>query len=90
MTAHSQTELKLSQEEVKQITSLVSQASVVAQTQKLFQETAARAEQEQLLRQVSERVYGAVDADSVLKTAVQEVSRSLGLEAFIYLDDENS
>ena len=89
LTAHSETELKLSQEEVKQISSLVSQAAVVAQTQKLFQETAARAEQEQLLRRVSERVYSAVDADSVLKTAVQEVSRSLGLEAFIYLDDEN-
>lgn len=90
MTAHSQTDLKMSQEEVKQITSLVSQAAVVAQTQKLFQETRARAEQEQLLRQVSERVYSAVDAESVLKTAVQEIGRSLGLETFIYLEDENA
>ena len=88
LTAQSQHATEFTSEEVKQISSLVSQASVVVQTQRLFDAAESRAQQEQILRQVSERVYGAVDAESVLKTAVQEVGRALGLEAFVYLDEE--
>lgn len=88
LTAQSQSVTAFTSEEVKQIASLVSQAAVVVQTQRLFGEAETRAQQEQILRQVSERVYGAVDAESVLKTAVQEVGRALGLEAFVYLHDE--
>ena len=87
LTAQSNRPTNFDSSEIKQISSLVSQASVVVQTQRLFDQSEARAEQEQLLRQVSERVYGAVDAEAVLKTAVQEVGRALGLEAFVYLDD---
>ena len=88
LTAQSPHATAFTSGEVKQISSLVSQASVVIQTQRLFDEAESRAQQEQILRQVSERVYGAVDAESVLKTAVQEVGRALGLEAFVYLDEE--
>ncbi len=86
MTAQSRVPMQVSEDEMKQISSLVNQAAVVAQTQQLFDATEARAQQEQILRQVSERVYGAADTESVLKTAVQEVGRALGLEAFVYLE----
>ena len=47
----------------------------------------ARARQEQILRQVSDRVYAAPDAESVLRAAAQEISRVLGLEAVAYLSE---
>jgi GAF domain-containing protein len=75
---------------IRQITSLVDQAATVAQTQRLFEEANSRAQQEQILRQVSERVDSAVDAESVLRTAVTEVGKALGLEAFIYLDEHTA
>ncbi|HUM70050.1 MAG TPA: GAF domain-containing protein, partial [Chloroflexota bacterium] len=77
----------MTEADVRQITSLVDQAAAVVQTIRLIEETQARAQQEQILRRVSERVYTAVDAESVLRTAVQEVGRVLGLEAFVYLDE---
>lgn len=86
ITARSIAPQDLIDQDVRQISSLVDQAAAVAQTIRLIEETQARAQQEQILRRVSERVYGAVDADSVLRTAVKEVGRVLGLEAFVYLD----
>lgn len=77
----------LTEADIRQISSLVDQAAAVAQTIRLIEETQARAQQEQILRRVSERVYTAVDAESVLRTAVQEVGRVLGLEAFVYLEE---
>ncbi len=79
--------LELTDAAIRQVSSLVDQAATVAQTQRLFEAAQARAQQEQVLRRVSERVYTAVDAESVLRTAVQEVGRVLGLEAFVYLND---
>ncbi|NJN53759.1 MAG: GAF domain-containing protein [Anaerolineae bacterium] len=87
MTCHVHDKLDMSDGAIRQISSLVDQAATVAQTQRLFEAAQARAQQEQILRRVSERVYSAVDAESVLRTAVQEVGRALGLEAFVYLDD---
>lgn len=87
ITCHSHTAIELGDAAVRQISSLVDQAATVAQTQRLFEAVQARAQQEQILRRVSERVYTAVDAESVLRTAVQEVGRVLGLEAFVYLEN---
>ncbi len=79
--------LHIDEMEVRQIENLTDQAATAIQNQRLLAESQERVQQEQILRQVSERVYGAVDAESVLKTAVQEVGRTLGLQAFIYLDE---
>ena len=79
--------LHLDEKEVRQIENLTDQAAATIQNQQLLADSQARVQQEQILRRVSERVYGAVDAESVLKTAVQEVGRTLGLQAFIYLDE---
>lgn len=88
LVAQSGQSIQFSAPTIRQISSLVDQAAPVAQTQRLFEAANSRAQQEQILRQVSERVYSAVDAESVLRTAVREVGQALGLEAFIYLDDK--
>lgn len=74
--------------DIRQITSLTGQAATVAQSQRLYQDAQARAEREQILRQVSDRVYAAPDAETVLRTAAREIGQALGLETFIYLEDE--
>jgi PAS domain S-box-containing protein len=78
--------VKFSDDEIKQITSLVDQSATVSQTQRLFAQSQARARREQLLREVGARVYAAPDAESILKTAAKEVNRILGVDSFVYLD----
>jgi PAS domain S-box-containing protein len=75
---------------LRQLTSLAGQAATVAQTLRLFSEAQARAEHEQLLRLVSDRVYAAVDAESMLRTAAEEIGRALGMETFVYLTGDDN
>ncbi|HID52390.1 MAG TPA: GAF domain-containing protein [Anaerolineae bacterium] len=90
VTGQSSDTIHFAEMETRQIENLTDQAATAIQNQRLLAESRERAQQEQILRRVSERVYGAVDAESVLKTAVQEVGRTLGLQAFIYLDEPQS
>lgn len=69
----------------RQLASLAGQASIVAQTQRLYQVAESRARHEQLLREVGARVSAAVDAESVLRTAAREIGRALGLQTYVYL-----
>lgn len=79
----------MNENEKRQIMSLAGQAATVAQSQRLYQDAQARAQREQILREVSARVASAVDAESVLQTATREIGRALGLETFIYLKDQS-
>ena len=81
------TEFHINANEQRQIISLVGQAATVAQSQRLYEQAQARAQREQILREVSARVSSAVDAESVLQTATREIGRALGLETFVYLKD---
>lgn len=80
-------ERRFSPEELRLAETLVFQAATAVQNVRLFEQVQARARQEQILRQVSDRVYAAPDAESVLKTAAQEISRVLGVEAIAYLSE---
>jgi hypothetical protein len=42
------------------------------------------------LREVTARVRSATDIDVIMKTAVREVGRALGRDAFVYLGDGES
>ncbi|MBN1876233.1 MAG: GAF domain-containing protein [Anaerolineae bacterium] len=55
---------------------------------RFYEDTQRAATREQLLREISERVRNAVDVDSVLRTAVQEIGRVLDRPVFVYLSDE--
>lgn len=78
--------IDLSETAVRQLVSLAGQAATVAQTQQLFAEAQTQAQQEQVLRLVSDRVYAAADTESMLRTAVEEIGRALGMETFLVLE----
>ena len=78
---------RFSEDDLRLAETLVFQVATAIQNARLFEQVQARARQEQILREVTARVYAAPDAESVLKTAAQEVSRVLGTEAMVYLND---
>jgi GAF domain-containing protein len=69
------------------LTAVARQAAGAVENARLIAQTQARARQEQILREITARVYAAPDAESILKTAAQEVSRVLGVETYAYLDE---
>ncbi len=52
---------------------------------RLFQQAQERARREQLLREITAKVRSSADVDTVMRTAVQEIGRTLGRKAFIQL-----
>ncbi len=52
---------------------------------RLFQQAQARARREQLLREITAKVRRSADVDTVMRTAVQEIGRTLGRKTFIHL-----
>ncbi|MFN8453495.1 MAG: GAF domain-containing protein [Anaerolineae bacterium] len=71
--------------EIQPYLSLASQVAVAIENRRLLEEAQIRARREQMLREVTTRVRNAVDAETIMRTAVQEVGRTLGRPAFIYL-----
>lgn len=80
--AYNETDLSL-------LVSIANYLAVALESARLFEQTRARARHERFLREISERVHTAVDAESVLRTAAREINRSLGLETVVYLDTKN-
>ncbi|MCA9957739.1 MAG: GAF domain-containing protein [Anaerolineales bacterium] len=71
------------------LSSIASQVTIAIQNARLFQQTRERARREQILRQITTRVRGSADVDTIMRTAVQEIGRTLGRKAVIYLDDDH-
>jgi PAS domain S-box-containing protein len=55
------------------------------ENRRLFEQTQTRAEREQILREVTNRIRGSVDVQTIMRTAAQEVGQVLGRPAFVYL-----
>jgi hypothetical protein len=51
----------------------------------LFEQVQLRARREQILREVTDRIRGSVDVETIMRTAAQEVGQALGRPAFVYL-----
>lgn len=85
LIAGSSNTVRLSESDQRQIQSLVGQAATVLQSLRLLQESQARAQREQLLRQVGERVRAAVEPELVLRAAVREVGQALGRNVLVRL-----
>lgn len=66
---------------------VASQAAIAIENSNLFQQEQARSRREQILREITARVRGSTDVDSVMRTAAQEVGRALGRQTFVYLSD---
>ncbi len=69
------------------LVSIANYVAVALESARLFEQTRARARQERLLREVSERVHTAVDAETVLQTAAREINRLLGVDVYAYLEN---
>ena len=80
-------ERRITPDELRLAETLVFQVATAIQNARLFEQVQSRARQEQILREVTARVYTAPDAESVLKTAAQEISRILDMETLVYLEN---
>lgn len=68
------------------LTAVANQAAISIESTRLLQGTVALAEEEQILRQITTRVSTAIDAESILRTAAEEIGRVLGLEGYVSLE----
>lgn len=76
------------EQDINLLQTLADQAIIAFERVRLLDETTKRAQREQTLRQISAKVRGSADVDVVLRTAVEEVGKILGRQAFVYLQDE--
>jgi GAF domain-containing protein len=74
------------EQHLRLLTSVSGQAAIAIENARLFEQIQARARRERILREVTAKVRGATDADSVMRTAVQEIGRALGRRTFVYLN----
>jgi GAF domain-containing protein/HAMP domain-containing protein len=61
------------------LTAIASQAAIALQNARLFKATQARARRERLIREITGKVQGSIDLDSILQTTVQELGKALGV-----------
>jgi GAF domain-containing protein len=74
--------------EIRPYLSLLGPVAVSIENKRLLEQTQTRARREQILREVTARVHASTDVDTIMRTAAQEVGRTLGRPAFVYLDSE--
>lgn len=74
---------KFNQHDMDMLSAVANQAAVALQNARLFDETRKRARREQILREITASVHSSADPDTILRTAVREVSNALGRKAFI-------
>lgn len=68
-----------SKEEIELVKGTVNQIAMALENARLLQENRRRAQNEALVSQVTGKTEGLLDVDTVMRTAVQEIGRSLGL-----------
>ncbi|MBW8011714.1 MAG: GAF domain-containing protein [Chloroflexi bacterium] len=67
------------EEELKLMETLADQVGIALDSAKLFQETRNRAVNEKLVSEITTHVRGTLDVETILKTAAQEVRKTLNL-----------
>jgi GAF domain-containing protein len=66
------------------------QAATALRSARLYAEAQSRARREQLIREITSKMRGTPDLDTILNTAVQELGRALGVSrAFVRLSTES-
>jgi PAS domain S-box-containing protein len=65
-------------DEIALIEAVADQMALAIENARLFEQTQSRAVRERLIREITDRIRGAVDVESILQTTVQEVGRALG------------
>ncbi len=85
LTVVSRERVELSEEEMRQINSLVGQAAAVIQGLHLLEQANARLRREQSLREITTSVRASNNPDMILRNAVRQLGEALGRKAFIQL-----
>jgi GAF domain-containing protein len=60
------------------LTAIASQTAIALQSADLFEQTEQRARRERLIREVTTKIVGSTDLDTVLQTTAQELGKVLG------------
>jgi GAF domain-containing protein len=76
---------EFSESGVRRLAALAGQAAVVIQNLRQLAETRARARREQILREITARVRGFTDPDTLAQAAVRELGTALGRPVFLRL-----
>jgi len=63
------------------------QVAIAVESRLLLEQAQAKSRQEQRLLEFSAKVFAASDVDAILRRAVEQVGRTLGTQAYIYLGD---
>jgi uncharacterized protein YigA (DUF484 family) len=66
------------------------QAAIAVQSRLLLEQAQTRAHQEQRIREVTAQVFEAVDVQTIMRRAVEQVGKTLGMPAYIYLGGDHS
>jgi GAF domain-containing protein len=66
-------------EEIALVSAVADQAALALENARLFAQTQRRAQREQLIARISAKMRDAPDVEGVLRTAVQEIRRALGV-----------
>jgi GAF domain-containing protein len=76
---------EFSESGVRRLAALAGQAAVIIQNLRQLAETRARARREQILREITARVRGLTDPDTLARAAVRELGTALGRPVFLRL-----
>lgn len=82
--------VSVGEDDRRRLLALASQASATLQGLHLLRQAQLRAQRERVLREITERVRSATDVDVIMKTAVREVGRALGRDAFVMLENQQA
>ncbi|MCL4265547.1 MAG: GAF domain-containing protein [Anaerolineae bacterium] len=72
------------------LNAVANQAAIAIQNARQFQQEQARAQRQQMLREIAAKVRGSADVDTIMRTAVQEIGQALGRQTFVYLGADQS
>ncbi len=85
--------VQIPQTEIQRLSAVAGQAAIAVQSRLLLEQAQSRARQEQRIREVTSQVFSATDVDTIMRRAVEQVGRVLGMPAYIYLsqsDDQSA
>ncbi len=85
ITGQASAVLEIGADEIRQITSMADQAAAVLQSQRLIQQSRARADRERALREITARVRSFTDPEAIVRTAVRELGTALERPTFVRL-----
>ena len=75
--------MQVSEEELRQLVSLTSQASVVLANRRLLTDAQARAERERRVRAITDRIRRGIDRESILQIAREEIAELLNASSAV-------